>query len=424
MPMTGWKGEDGLRREEILELLKRQAELQALPGEEYNYNNSAYIMCAEIVERISDQDFPVWMEENVFGPLEMESTVVRSDPSTIIPNSSQGYEVGQEGIKEAGDLDASYGAGGIYTTVGDFNKWLNNFHDPVLGGEELITRLTTLDTLNNGDTMTYALGITVGEYKGLKRYEHGGADIAHRALLTYFPEIDAGVVTLSNHENFPTHQISYAAIDAFFKDDLESEDEEKEDEEKENEQEADSTTVEVPEKLLEAYAGGYKVAAIGIVLEYTLEDGVLVFSSEGQSNAVMTPKSNAVFAYSGVEATVEFNMDEDGQVTQAVHSQGGTDYILEPVAPYDPSPEQLEAFEGKFLSKELETFYTIEVRDSTLMLLIRNSAEIELSPLAEDSFKGNVFFISVLDFMRDENGKVNAFTVSNGRTRDIFFERF
>ncbi len=418
IPMTGWKGQDGLRREEIIEILKRQEKLQASPGEEYNYNNSAFIMLAEIVERISDQDFPDWMAENVFGPLGMESTVVRANPSTIVPNSSQGYVIEASGFKEAGDLDASYGAGGIYTTVEDINKWLNNFHEPILGGEELIIRLTTPDTLNNGDTMTYALGIGVGEYKGLKRYEHGGADIAHRALLTYFPEINAGVVTMSNHANFPTGQISYGAIKAYFSDELESEEEGTEDN-----KDTDSTEVIVPEKLLESYAGKYKITAVGVVLEYKLKEGVLISSIEGQPDVEMIPKSNSIFAYKGVEAKVEFKTDKDGNVTHAIHSQGGADYTLDPLAPYDPTPEQLKAFEGKYLSKELETFYTLEVRDTLLMVLIRNTKEIKLSPLDEDSFKGDIYFISEINFLRDESGWVNAFTVSNGRTKGILFER-
>ncbi len=69
MPMTGWKGEDQLRREEIIEMLKRQEELQAAPGEEYNYNNSAFILLAEIVERISGQSFPgVYERECICSP--------------------------------------------------------------------------------------------------------------------------------------------------------------------------------------------------------------------------------------------------------------------------------------------------------------------------------------------------------------------
>ena len=80
-------------------------------------------------------------------------------------------------------------------------------------------------------------------------------------------------------------------------------------------------------------------------------------------------------------------------------------------------------FEGKYLSKELETFYSLEVRDSTLMVLIRNTEEIKLSPLDEDSFNGDAFFLTKMDFLRDENGQVKSFTVSNGRTRGILFEK-
>ena len=222
MPMTGWKGEDQLRREEIIEMLKRQEELQASPGEEFNYNNSAFIMLAEIVERITEQDYPEWMSENVFGPLGMQSTLVRTDPLTIVPGASQGYVVDPKGYKEGGDLAASYGAGGMYTTVEDFSKWFNNFHDPVVGGEEVVQRLITPDTLNKGDTMTYAHGIGVGEFRGLKNYSHGGADIAHRAMMVYFPEINAGVAAMSNHGGFPSSSIAFAVAEAFFGDDMES----------------------------------------------------------------------------------------------------------------------------------------------------------------------------------------------------------
>jgi CubicO group peptidase (beta-lactamase class C family) len=225
LPLTGWKGEDDLRREEVIEIIKRQEELQNLPGEKWTYNNSAYIMAAEIVERVSEKDFPEWMEENIFRPLEMTSTVVRKDPNTIIPGASQGYSVDESGLEETGDLDGSYGAGGIYTTVDDLARWMKNFHDPVLGNEEVIQKLITLDTLLNGDTMSYALGIFVGEYQGATRYEHGGSDLAHQALLTYFPGLDIGVATMSNHANFNTGQISYAAIDGFFGDLFESDEE-------------------------------------------------------------------------------------------------------------------------------------------------------------------------------------------------------
>jgi CubicO group peptidase (beta-lactamase class C family) len=417
MPMTGWKGEDQLRREDVIEVLKRQEELQASPGEEYNYNNSAFILLAEIVERTTGEKFPEWMKENVFEPMGMTSTAVRADPLTIIPGASQGYSMDSTGYRKAGDLYASYGAGGIYTTVADFNRWLSNLHDPVIGSSAVVTRLVTPDTLNNGDTMTYAKGIALGEFRGLKTWEHGGADIAHRATLLYFPEINAGVATLSNNASFPSGQIAYGLAEAFFKDQMEAEEEKKE------EDAGESTEVTVPEDLLRAYAGEYRFIGIGIVAEYSLEEGVLFATVDEQPTLEMIPSSDSVFTYKGVEATLTFHVNAEGKVTGATHSQGGGQYQLVPVEPYNPGPEVLKAYEGRYFSRELETFYTLQLKDSTLVLKIRNTADIELSPMEEDSFSGDVFFITEMEFTRDAGGRVTGFDVSNGRTKGIRFDR-
>ena len=74
--------------------------------------------------------------------------------------------------------------------------------------------------------MTYALGIGVDEFNGLVSYSHGGADIAHRAYAVYFPEINAGVVAMSNNANFPSWRIATTMAEAFFADDMVIEEEE------------------------------------------------------------------------------------------------------------------------------------------------------------------------------------------------------
>ncbi len=429
MPMTGWKGEDMLRREEIIEMLKRQEELQNAPGEEHNYNNSAFILLAEIVERISDQTFPEYMERNVFAPLGMHSSLVRANPSVIIPGASQGYVSDSVGYHEAGDLYAAYGAGGIYTTVEDFSKWMGNFSKPLLGGIELVNRLVTVDTLNNGDTMSYALGIGVDEFRGLKNYSHGGADIAHRAFLVYFPEIDAGVVAMSNNGSFDPGGIAFEMAELYFGDEMDPEEGEKEvgeepgEENGEDAEETDSKEVTVPEELLQAYAGRYLLTGMGAMLEYEVVDGRLKMSMEGQPEVYLDPLSESEFEYEGIEATVEFLRNDEGEVSGAAHTQGGQKYELERVPPYEPTVEELQALTGKFFSKELATFYTLEMRDTTLTLLIRNTEDIELSALKEDNFKGDIYFIGELAFIRDPGGQVTGFTVANGRTRGIWFEK-
>ena len=424
MPMTGWKGEDILLRQEVIEMLKRQEELQNAPGEEYNYNNSAFILLAEIVERISGQSFPEYMEANVFAPLGMNSSLVRADPSVIIPGASQGYVADSLSYHEAGDLHAAYGAGGIYTTVEDFSKWMGNFSKPVVGGQEVVTRLVTVDTLNNGDTMSYALGIGVDEFRGLKNYSHGGADIAHRAFIVYFPEIDAGVVAMSNNASFNSRGIAVEMAELYFGEMMDPEEGEEEETGVDGEEATDTEELVLPDDLLQSYAGRYILAAMGAELEYEVVDGRLKMSMEGQPEVFLDPVTESEFKYDGVDASIVFNTNEEGKVTGAVHSQGGQKFELEQVAPYEPSMEELQALTGKYFSKELETYYTLEMRDSTLTLLIRNTEEIELSALKEDNYKGNIFFIGEVAFQRDAAGQVSGFTAANGRTRGIWFEKY
>ena len=418
LPIAGWYGEDKLLRSEILNTLTRQKELQASPGEEYNYNNSAFILLADIVERKTDSKFPDWMKKNVFEPLEMRDSYVRSDPSQIIPNASQGYSQGENGLVESGDLYAAYGAGGIYTTPLDLSKWLNNFNDPKVGDKEIIEKLVTRNILKNGDTLPYALGIGVSERKGLKMYAHGGADIAHRAYLYYYPEINSGVIALSNNASFST-SIGNEIGDLFFAEHLVS----KEDEEKAKDDVSNNKIFEVELETLESYTGKYKASSIGLVIEYKVEDGELVAYPTGQTALPLQPTSETTFSYHGIEATIVFNMDGDGKSIGAIHSQGGTDYEMVKLPPFDPSLEDLKVYEGKYFSEELETFYTIKVKDSVMYAVHKNLKDIKFSPVEDDTFSGNVFFMQKAAFKRDTEGEVNGFSVSNGRTKGVLFNK-
>ena len=427
MPMTGWKGEDALRREDVLEILKRQEELQAAPGEEYNYNNSAFIMLTEIVERITGQTFPEFMEERVFGPLGMSSTMVRPNPATLVPGASQGYTADSAGFHESGDLYAAYGAGGVYTTVEDFSKWMDNFANPVVGDQELIARMVYRDTLNNGDTIDYGLGIGVDEWRGLLSYSHGGADIAHRAFLVYFPELNGGAVAMSNNAGFNSHQVAHEMAEIYYGDEMEQAEEAEgkaEGEGEDAEEGEEEGPVVVPEHVLQSYAGDYVLKGIGFVLTFSFKDDVLKLTTEGQPETRMIPLSQTNFEYDGIPASIEFTIDEQGKVIGAVHTQGGNEIECERVPPYDPGPDVLLEYQGRYLSKELETFYTLELRDTTLVVLIRNTEPVKLDALKVDLYKGDVFFLNEVKFQRNEAGAVTGFEASNGRTKGIRFERF
>ena len=186
--MTGRRLDRGdwIGRSEIIEIVQRQPELQNVPGAEWNYNNTAYGLAAVIVERTSGQDFHVFMEENVFGPLGMTGTMVRPSIRHMVPNNSEGYTPTPDGYLQIGDLGGAVGAGGIYGTIADLQTWVENLANPRVGTRESIDEMMTSFVLNDGEETGYGYGLTIDEQGGLKRVHHGrrgrGAPVDARVL--------------------------------------------------------------------------------------------------------------------------------------------------------------------------------------------------------------------------------------------------
>ena len=103
--------------------------------------------------------------------------------------------------------------------------------------------------------------------------------------------------------------------------------------------------------------------------------------------------------------------------------QGGSDFELVRIPDFDPSLEELEMYTGKFYCDELETFYTLKIKDSSLIAEHRNLKSIKLEPTEDNTFSGDIFFMSEVAFKKDENGSISAFTVGNGRTKGILFTK-
>ncbi len=63
-----------------------------VPGERYQYNNSAYYLLGVIIEKVSGMSYADYLSENIFKPLGLEETYYLYN-SPIIENRAEGYEV-------------------------------------------------------------------------------------------------------------------------------------------------------------------------------------------------------------------------------------------------------------------------------------------------------------------------------------------
>jgi CubicO group peptidase (beta-lactamase class C family) len=420
LPMTGRQGEDAIRRDEAIRIVQQQPELQAAPNTEFNYNNTGYILLATIIERVSGKSFPDYMRERVFQPLGMTHTRVKYRQGEIVPGSAQGYVADSAGgYLAARDLAASAGAGGIYTTVGDMQRWMLNWRDGTVGGKQAIQAITTPVVLAKGDTSSYGLGMSVAKLGGRTLFTHTGGDVAHRTYFGYLPELDAGVFLSSNNGSFSL-AVGPQIIRAFFADQLEPE------------QPRTGAPVaaapagaSMPRARMEAIAGRWLLESGGasMPVAVTLQEGTLYAQPEGQQRFALVITSDSTARYQGVEAEVVFHFEADGAVSRATHIQGGR-IPMRKLPREELSPEQLRAFEGRYFSEELELFVRVSVGgEGGLALVLPSGNTVALKHASNLEFSGAFPYATVV-FQRAGNGTVFGFTAANGRTKGVLFRRW
>lgn len=184
---------------EILELVSRQRALNFPPGDQYLYSNTGYFLVPIIVERVSGRTIRAFMEERVFGPLEMEHTLFYDDHREPVPNRALSYRRVGDGFELAFlDTFDQVGSGGVLSTVDDLAKWDASFYTGAVAGDTLLALLQTRGLLTAGDTIAYALGLTIDEYLGQRTVSHGGAMMGFKTHLLRFPERRLSVICLCN----------------------------------------------------------------------------------------------------------------------------------------------------------------------------------------------------------------------------------
>jgi len=270
LAMAGYHMDDVITKEAILELAYRQQALNFSPGAEHLYSNTGYTLLAEIVERVTGQSFRAWTTEHLFEPLGMAHSHFHDDHQMIVKNRAQGYaQKGEGGYKKQVVNYASVGASGLYSTVEDLARWLNNFEDGAVGGPRVLAQVNTRGRLANGDTLSYAFGQYVGAYKGLVRVSHGGSHRGSRTYLIRFPTKRLAVILLSNLDEFQPTDMALKVADLYL--------------------------AEPPDRLAD-YEGAYYSEELGTTYRLAVKDGRLVAQHRRYEDIPLTPSGPDTFS--------------------------------------------------------------------------------------------------------------------------------
>ena len=217
--IAGVAMEDVISFKHILKMARHQKALNFDPGEAYLYSNTGYNLLAEIVERVTGNSFREWTDAHIFKPLAMTNTHFHDDHQMILKNRAYSYQaVENNGFKHAVNNTTALGSSSLYSTVEDLAKWILNFDDTQIGEQVVLDQMHQQGVLNNGEQISYALGLNIGEYRGLKTGGHSGSWRGFRSHLMRFPDQKFGVVVLCNLDTFSPLRLAEKVADIYLAD--------------------------------------------------------------------------------------------------------------------------------------------------------------------------------------------------------------
>ncbi|MEO8677875.1 MAG: serine hydrolase domain-containing protein [Vicinamibacterales bacterium] len=182
----------------VLDIVSRQEALNFKPGTQYSYSNTGFNLAAIIVSRVSGMPFADFTAQRIFTPLGMRHTSWRDDHTRIVKGRSVAYSASGDGFHTEMPFENVYGNGGLLTTVGDLLKWNENFDRPVVGDAALVAQEQEPGKFADGHEGSYAFGLMVGNFRGLRKVDHSGSTAGYRAHLSRFPDEHTSVAVLCN----------------------------------------------------------------------------------------------------------------------------------------------------------------------------------------------------------------------------------
>ena len=97
------------------------------PGSRHSYSNLGIVFLGQIIERLTDDDYEVYIAKNIFEPLEMHRSYFDQSPYDLLQYRSHSYFLKEGKLTEASfnfDTGITVSNGGLNAPVPDMQKYL------------------------------------------------------------------------------------------------------------------------------------------------------------------------------------------------------------------------------------------------------------------------------------------------------------
>jgi D-alanyl-D-alanine carboxypeptidase len=168
------------------------------PGDKFEYSNTGYFLVSMVIEKRAGMPVGKFLKQRIFDPLQMNSTYAdvkspRAEPMTGY-HSRTGTRMKQPPIAWTSTL----GAGGIVSTLDDMMKWDEALYTDKLVKQDLLSKIWTPATLNDGKVSNYGYGWGTGVFRGMKELNHSGQTNGFTCIVRRYPEQHVTVWAFTN----------------------------------------------------------------------------------------------------------------------------------------------------------------------------------------------------------------------------------
>lgn len=295
-------------REQILSRI-RAYPLAFTPGEKFEYSNSNYFLLAMVIEKVTGQSYENVLRQRILEPLGMHDTgVLHRD--AVLSRHATGYSPARSGILEVAapiNESWSFGAGSMYSTVGDLQKW-----SQALDSDRILPR-ATLARMWRPVKGEYGYG---WEVPGISLATGNRRIVEHTGLVTGFATVFERLIdehltiivlanSLASEPRRVAQSLAALALGENFVPSF------------------DRDAVELPAETLQRYAGDYELG--GEIFTLTVRDGRLFAAQLDHPEypqIELFPASETEFYCRDIDGELTATQDGHGRVTGFLFTQG------------------------------------------------------------------------------------------------------
>lgn len=388
---------------ELVDYFKNQP-MDFDPGEQWEYNNSGYVLLGVIIEKVSGQTYAEYLDEHIFKPLGMKHTYYDVS-TTLIPNRAAGYSQADVAGAYANSTFLSmtqpYAAGSLLSTVEDLFIWTKAVHEGKVVRPDLLKKAFTPYILPDGSSTRYGYGWALNNLLGSPTIEHSGGIHGFLSDLVYLPNEEICVAILTNCDCNPPGNVAnkIAALAAG--------------------KTIAPTPIVLDAQALEEYVGVYENDK-NEQRVITIDQGELYSQRAGGSKLKLIPYGKDQFYFEGPLARATFLREKNKVVKVSVNDRNAPDNIWvktdKPLPAARPEIQrteaQLEPFVGEY---QLAPGFNIAITREGAQLFCQATGQERFELFAATPTR---FFLKVveadIEFYPDANGAVPKMTLFQG----------